>query len=147
MGNTSDAGSCAATDATWWAAFLTSTLLVLLALLLATSAHAGILGWLTSEAREWQFVQQTGGIRIGVPKEHEGRMVLPIEYDVTGTTAVTRKPTLGHSGLAVRRIEVRREGAYLVLQVITQLVEEGSDTGRLHFADLTGLPAGAYEVL
>jgi len=125
----------------------TKILLIILTLItLATQSHAGIMGWLTSEGRDWQFVQQTGGIRIGVPIDRDGKKVLPVEYDVSGLTTVTRKPTTMNSGLAVRKIEAKKKDKQIVLRVFTQLVEKSSITGSQHFADLSGIPAGSYEV-
>lgn len=114
-------------------------------MLVGTSA-AGLVGWFTSETRDWEFVQQTGGLRIGAPIEKEGRRVLPVEYDVRGLTIVTRKPTTMNSGLAVRRIEVVAKGGHIVLQVVTQVFEKNSVAGPLHYADLSGVPAGSFEV-
>jgi len=110
----------------------------ILAILLAfasSTAQAGIAGWLSSEARDWQFVQNSGGIRIGLPVEREGRLFLPIEYWPEG-----------NSGFAVRKVTLRREGARLVVLVYTQLVEKGAATGRVHYASLNGVPAGSYDV-
>jgi hypothetical protein len=48
--------------------------------------------------------------------------------------------------MAVRKIEVRRNKSQILIRVVTQVVEKGSDTGRIHYADLSDIPAGAYEV-
>src|SRR5258708_7611001 len=112
------------------------TLLVFLfSLTVASAGHAGIVGWLTSEARDWQFIQKTGGIRVSAPLEKEGRRVLPIEYWPEG-----------NSGLAVRKIELKKKGTQLVIRVVTQVVEKGSDTARVHHVDLSGVSDGSYEV-
>lgn len=122
-------------------------LLIFLAVItLPTQSHAGILGWFTSEGRDWQFVQQTGGMRLGEPIEKGGKKMLPVEYDVSGLTTVTRKPTTMNSGLAVRKIKAKTQGNQLVLRIFTQLVEKSSVTGAHHFVDLTGIPAGSYDV-
>jgi hypothetical protein len=114
----------------------TKTILVILvSLTFATTGRAGIVGWLTSEARPWQFIQQTGGIRVSAPLEKEGRTVLPVDYWPEG-----------NSGLAVRRIELKKKGAQLVIRVVTQVVEKGSNPARVHFVNLAGVPAGSYEV-
>ena len=121
-------------------------LIILTLITLANASHAGIMGWLTLEGRDWQFIQQTGGIRIGVPIDRDGKKVLPVEYDVSGLTTVTRKPTTMNSGLAVRKIEAKKKDKQIVLRVFTQLVEKSSITGSQHFVDLSGIPAGAYDV-
>ena len=120
--------------------------LILILITLATQSNAGIIGWFTSEGRDWQFVQQTGGIRIGDPMDTDGKIVLPVDYDVSGLTAVTRKPITLNSGLAVRKIKAQKKDNRLVLQVFTQLMEKSSITGPHHLVDLTGIPIGTYDV-
>ena len=109
--------------------------IVLVTLALAVSAPGGIAGWFTAEARDWPFVQQTGGIRIAAPIVKEGKRVLPVDYWPEG-----------NSGLAVRKIGLKRNGSQLIIQVITQIVEKGSDTARRHFVDLSAVSSGAFEV-
>lgn len=115
-------------------------------LLVAATVHAGVIGWLTSDVRDWAFVRKTGGIRISQPVMIDGKRLLPVEYDVSGVTTVTEKPTLMNSGLAVRKIEVRQDGAQLVIRVVTQAVEKGTLVGPGHYADLAGIPSGRYRV-
>lgn len=121
---------------------------ILLALACALPAPAGMVGWLTSQTRNWDFVQQTGGIRIGQPVEQDGRLVLPVEYDVTGTgSGITRRPTLINSGLAVRRLKLDRANSrQLVIQVVTQVIEQDSDPSPRHYAVLEDLTSGSYDV-
>jgi hypothetical protein len=123
------------------------TLLALItALSFATDASAGIAGWFTSEVRDWQFVQQTGGMRVGAPIEKDGKKMLPIEYDVSGLTTVTCKPTTMNSGLAVRRIEAAVKDGKIVIRLFTQVVEKASINGPKHFSGLSGIPRGVYDV-
>jgi len=110
-------------------------LAVLISLISVSAVHAGVIGWFTSEARDWAFIQQTGGIKVGLPTEKEGRRVLPVEYWPEG-----------NSGLAVRKIELKKKGVQLVIRVVTQVAEKGSDTARIHYVDLTGVSAGSYEL-
>jgi hypothetical protein len=107
---------------------------------------ASMLGWFTSQARDWRFIQATGGIRIGVPIERDGQRVLPVEYDVTGLRGVTCKPTSLNSGLAVRKIETRRAGTQIIIRVYTQTVEKSSPLGPIYYADIGDIPGGTYEV-
>lgn len=115
-------------------------------LLLSATANAGPAGWASAKAADWQFIQQTGGLRLEVPVKKDGRNILPIVYHVQGTIEVTRKPTLINSGMAVRKITVEQKDHFLVLRVITQAIEKGSDTSGRHYADLSGIPAGHYVV-
>ena len=110
-------------------------LMLVVSLALTSGAQAGIIGWFTSEARDWPFVQKSGGIRIAAPIEKEGKNVLPVEYWPEG-----------NSGLAVRKIELKQKGTQIVIRIFTQLVEKDSDTARTHFSDLSGIAPGSYEV-
>lgn len=124
-----------------------SVVLVLLFLVATPDARAGLVGWLTSSTCSWNTVQQTGGIRIGEPLEKDGRLVLPVEYDASGVTGVTRHPTRINSGLVVRKISTSRIGnGRIIIRVVTQVAEKNSDPGRMHYADLEDFPPGAYSV-
>jgi hypothetical protein len=101
---------------------------------------------LTSETRDWDFIQKTGGIRISSPIDKGGKLVLPVEYGVQGLTAITCPPTLINSGLAVRKIEIKKIASVLVLRVVTQVFEKGSDTEIVHYVDLDSIPVGSYKV-
>ena len=111
-----------------------------------TTLHASVIGWLTSDAQDWDFVQKTGGIRISNPIKKDGKIVLPVEYDVSGLTAVTQKPTLMNSGMTVRKIELKRKGTQIIIRVVTQVAEKGTHAGPVHYADLDDLPPGKYQV-
>jgi hypothetical protein len=121
---------------------------LLIGLTLATAASAGVVGWLTAQECSWSFVQKTGGIRIGQPVERDGRLVLPVEYDITGTSAgVTQRPTLVNSGLVVRDIKAdRTKNGRIVLVVVSQVIEEGNRPAGLHYAGLEGISTGTYDV-
>ena len=110
-------------------------LMLVVSFALTSAAHAGIVGWFTAEARDWQFVQRSGGIRIAMPMAKEGKQVLPVEYWPER-----------NSGLAVRTIELKQKGTQIVLRIFTQLVEKGSDTSRTHYVDLSGIAPGPHEV-
>ena len=113
----------------------------------AVDARAGLIGWLTSSACTWNTIQQTGGIRIGEPLEKDGHLVLPVEYDASGVTGVTRHPNRINSALVVRKITASRKGnGRIVIKVVTQVAEKNSDTGRMHYADLENFPPGAYSI-
>lgn len=121
--------------------------LIIFALLaMSTSLNAGVLGWSTSTVRDWDFIQRTGGIRIAAPVRKEGQTLLPVTYDVSGLTTVTHRPTLVNSGLAVRKIEARHSGEQILIRVVTQVFAQGAEVGPTHYADLSGIPAGKYQV-
>lgn len=121
--------------------------LVLIALALATSAPAGVLGWLTASSRMWEFIQKSGGIKVADPVVKHGKLVLPVEYDASGSRAITRPPSGANSGLVVRSVQARLKADHqIVIWVVTQVVEKDSPTGWLHYAELKGVPPGTYTV-
>lgn len=121
--------------------------LTIAALLISiATVHASVIGWLTSDAQDWDFIQKTGGLRISNPIEKDEKTVLPVEYDVSGLTTVTQKPTLINSGMTVRKIELKRNGSQIIIRVVTQVAEKGTYAGPIHYADLDGLPQGKYRV-
>lgn len=121
--------------------------LFLIPFVFLANTHAGLVGWLTSSTRSWNFVQETGGIRISEPQEIDGKLVLPVEYDATGVSGVTQRPTRTNSGLVVRKIQTSRtNNGQLVIRIVTQIAEQDSDPGKIHYAELTDFPPGAYKV-
>lgn len=120
---------------------------IFLALGLAVTAQAGIVGWLTASSRMWPFIQQTGGIRVHDPEVRLGQLVLPVEYDASGTRTITCRPTGANSGLVVRNVQARLKADHqIVIWVVTQVVEKDSPTGWLHYAELKHVPPGRYQV-
>jgi hypothetical protein len=112
-----------------------------------STAQAGLVGWLTSSTCSWDSVQKTGGIRIGEPLEKDGRLVLPVEYDATGVTGITRRSLQINSALVLRKIESSQSGTgRIVIRVVTQIAENDRASGRMHYADLDDFPPGAYSV-
>lgn len=110
-------------------------ILLLAFALVALDAQAGMRGWLTSEARDWAFIKSSGGIHVGIPVAKDDKKTLPVEYWPSG-----------NSGLSVRKIELKRQGEYLVLRVFTQAAPKDAEKVRFHHLDLAGIPAGKYEV-
>lgn len=111
-----------------------------------TTSHATILGWFTSQERDWEFVKRTGGIRISKPIIKDGIKVLPVEYDPSGLRTVTQKPVTMNSGLVVRKIKLKRKGTQIIIRVVTQLAGEGGRAWPPHYADLEGILPGKYHV-
>ena len=110
-------------------------------------ASAGLLDWFIPHNADWKFIQSTGGIQILTPKLTDGKMLLPVLYDASGLSEVTCKPTALNSGIVVDRIKVNRIGTSIVLRVTTCLRKDMGSTegeGRIHYADLSGIPAGTY---
>jgi hypothetical protein len=100
---------------------------------------------------DWQSVQNAGGIRIGTPEIKEGQTLLPVECDLSGLHEITTPPTQINSALVVQSVNAQRKGAVILLQVNARLIDPTTeqtkaDNSRIHYADLTGIPAGIYEV-
>ena len=112
-------------------------------------AEAGFIDWFLPHRADWKFVQSTGGIRILPPERANGKVRLPIMYDASGSSQITCKPSAENTGLIVDKIKVKRERSHLVIRVLTLPVKDTGSTegmGRLHYADLTDLPPGTYDV-
>jgi hypothetical protein len=115
-------------------------LLILITLLtISTTSQAGIVGRLSSEAQDWEFIQKNGGIQIAAPFEKEGQRVLPV------TCYVAKY----NSAMVVRRVEVKRKDLRLAIRIITSLVEQGrvnGASGFVNYADITDVPIDRYDV-
>ena len=121
--------------------------LLLIGLILsAANSHAGVLGWFTEKQVGWTFVQRTGGLRIAAPTLSKGRWVLPIEYEVHGTRAVTRQPTLVNSVPHTWKAEIERDGARLHLVISKALAGKKEKLSDFREASLRGVPPGRYDV-
>ena len=116
-------------------------------LALVSQAQAGFAGWLTSRACSWNYVQDNGGVRISEPVQRDGKLVLPVEYDASGVIGVTHHATQINSGLVVRKVQSTQSGeGRIVIKIYTQVAEQNSDSGRMHYANLDDFPPGAYMV-
>ena len=70
-----------------------------------------------------------------------------MEYDATGTSGVTHRPSRLNSGVVVRKIKSSRTATgQIVIRVITQVIEPDRDPGPMHYADLDEISAGEYKV-
>jgi hypothetical protein len=112
-------------------------------------SQAGILDWFLPRTADWNFIQATGGMTVLNLEVSEGKTVLPVLYDASGMSEVTRKPTRLNSGLVVHSIKVTHKGTNLVLVIKTCLRKDLGSTegaGRVHYADLSGIPKGTYQI-
>ncbi len=114
-------------------------------IILGFSACSTFRYW-SAQPVDWQFIQRAGGIRIGEPVTKEGKVLLPVECDLSGLQEITTQPTQMNSALVVQKVNARRVGAVIILQVISQLLEKGEAVETVHYADLSDIPAGTYEV-
>ena len=113
------------------------------------TAHAGVLNWFFAHRQNWQAIQSTGGLKILPPKTSDGRRLLPVVYDASGTCTVTCKPTTINSGLIVDKIKAKRSGENIVLELYTMPVKDAGSTegtGQMHHVDISSIPPGNYTV-
>lgn len=104
-----------------------------------------LLGACVGEHRDWAFVQSVGGMALGAPyRTAKGVVMLPVRVDVSGTKAITTKPTALNSGLGIREIRVRRDGNTVRLALVTTPARE-SATSAGEVA-LGNLEVGLYTV-
>ncbi|WP_309382120.1 hypothetical protein [Cerasicoccus frondis] len=123
------------------------SIFALITLLAVTSASAGIVGWLTEERADWDFIQKTGGVRVESVAPTEGGWLLTIRYDVTGLTKVTREPEQMNSGMMVHRVTAKPTVSdYIDLEIRTSAIEAGASPSTLHTCKLPQLRSGHYRV-
>jgi len=114
-----------------------------------SSARASLLDWFLSKSADWRFVQSTGGMQILSPNVTDGKVYLPVLYDASGLSQITCKPTAVNSGLVVEKITVKRAGTNIILHVkVCMRKDQGSTegSGSVHYADLSGIPNGTYQI-
>lgn len=111
------------------------SIVLFLSIVLAAPAQAGLVGWLTSETRDWEFVESSGGIRVSTPIEIDGKRYLPVEYWPEG-----------HSGIEVRKISLVRKGLMLAIRITTQLASKDSTEKKTHLVELSGISPGTYRL-
>ena len=112
-------------------------------------ARAGLFDWFVSKSADWNFIQSTGGIRILTPVTIGGKLLLPVLYDASGMSNITCEPTAVHTGVVVDKIKVSQSGTNIVIRVTTCLRKDMGSTvgeGRYHYADLSGIPPGSYQI-
>jgi hypothetical protein len=112
-------------------------------------ARAGLLDWFVSQSADWKTIQSTGGIRVLTPVTIGGKLLLPVLYDASGMSNITCEPTVVHTGVVVDKIKVSQSGTNIVIRVTTCLRKDMGSTvgdGRYHYADLSGIPPGSYQI-
>ena len=109
-------------------------------LLFSTPVHAGLPQLLTSEPRDWTFIQSVGGMKVSAKDS-----TLTVECDVSGLKKVTVKPTMINSGIGVRKLKHRRDGNTILLTLTTCVIGKGITTSPKP-VDLSNYPDGEYSV-
>ena len=111
-----------------------------LLLVSATFAFSGVVGFLTRETRNWDFIQAVGGMKVSMQEDH-----LLVDCDVSGVRKVTVEPTVVNSALGVRTVKHQRVGDTIRLRLVTSAIEKGI-TRSCKPIDLSAYPAGIYTV-
>lgn len=100
----------------------------------------------TSESRDWNFIQSVGGLAVGEPqKQADGTYRLPINCDVSGLKQVTIKPTIINSALAVREIAYAVRGQTIQLWIKTCVIDSRHSPAAPDVT-LKNIPPGRYQV-
>ena len=124
-----------------------ATMMVLGVAILATSCSTAV-GIVTSDHRDWKFIQDVGGIRVGDPISATGDIWnLPVECDVSGLTAITTKPTGINSALVVKDIKSRtRQDKILIWVVVCVVTDKYTEPHWTKSIHLKGIKEGKYSV-
>jgi hypothetical protein len=99
------------------------------------------------EYRDWAFVQSVGGLAIGTPYRTPDGILLPISVNVSGTKAITTKPTTMNSALALKEIVVRRQGNTISLGLVTTLFSDKHSRTSVTNISLGQLGPGNYTII
>lgn len=101
---------------------------------------------LTSEQRDWAFIQSVGGLAVGEPQRlADGNYRLPINCDVSGLKQITIKPTTLNSALAVRETGCAVRGQTIQLWIKTCVMDARHSPAAPDMV-LKNVPAGRYQV-
>ena len=104
--------------------------------------------WATRRREDWQLVQSVGGIAVGTPyRSDDGRVFLPIDFDVSGLRAITTQPTTMNSGMMCAAPLVDVGPQVISITVRTELADKGGYGPGCPDADLGDLAAGRYAVV
>lgn len=120
-------------------------LLIGLAMVGSVAAHTAALS--PARSLDWATIQATGGMKSGSVFRRGDARILPVEYDVHGLRAITRKPTVIHSAPDVCRWHGKREGSRILLLATARLTRETNEFPVRYELELPPLEPGIYEIL
>lgn len=107
---------------------------------------SGLLGFLSASTQTWRDVEATGGIEVMQPVVRDRRLMLPVNYDVSGLRWITCKPTAMNSGQGVWEVRARVRGQAIWVTVLVCLHAPEFPAGGVHYAKLSGVGPGKYTV-
>lgn len=98
-----------------------------------------------AKEQPWSFVTAVGGLAVGTPVPSNGRWLLPVRADVSGTQVIANKPTTLNSGLVCEAVRAKVKGQDIFLTIKTTLAHKGA-TSVCPAAKLGRLSSGRYDV-
>jgi hypothetical protein len=98
-----------------------------------------------AEDQPWSFVKAVGGLKVGAPVQSKDGWLLPIQADVSGSKAITTKPTTINSAIACKSVNARVKGQDIFLVIATTLAHGGM-TSDCPAAKLGKLTSESYNV-
>ena len=99
--------------------------LAALFLVTAALAQASIFSWFSPTHRDWDFVQKVGGLKVDAVKLENGRSAAKVQFNPSGTQAVTCKPVMVNSALVFDHASVHVSGDEVRVKVYTAPLEKG----------------------
>lgn len=118
-----------------------------------TDAKAGIVDWILYKNgsiinyASWDFMQAVGGIKVETKaKKKDKSIYLPINCDVSGLSAITKKPTTMNSGISVYKIKTKVENNQILVTIIIGPIGLTNSTPMCQSEKLNNVPPGKYDV-
>ncbi len=118
--------------------------LIGLAMVAPAVSHAAAL--FPARSLDWAAIQATGGMKSGPAFQRGDAWILPVEYDVHGLRAITRKPTVIHSAPHVCRWQVKRESSRILIRASSRLTRKSEEFPARYELELPLLEPGCYAV-
>lgn len=95
----------------------------------------------------WDFMQAVGGIKVESNAKKKGRSIyLPITCDVSGLSAITKKPTTMNSGISVYKIKTKVENNQILVTIILGPIGITNATPMCQSEKLKNFSPGKYDV-
>ena len=99
-----------------------------------------------SKTADWEFIQNVGGIKTGIPLKTEDGFYLPVVCNVSGLDSVTIKPITINSALSCVKINVKVDKNNIYLKVITGIAKSQEDDCNCKATRIGFLKKGIYKV-
>jgi hypothetical protein len=97
-----------------------------------------------SEHRDWNFVQQVGGLTVIGQDKNSNWLIL--RGNVSGLKEFSHKPTLVNSALVVKEVGKKITTSKIQIFVVTTITSEKYPSPEITGIDITGIAIGTYQV-